>query len=454
MRAKVVAAIAGLVVTVGGIGLLGYGITRLSGAPAYYRCVGDDCLNDPWFLAFPGGIIAMVFGLIIASWALGSLRQERASIGPLRAFGFMTGLGGVFFAMGAIFLVASGLPKGGTDATFLFLGGLFGIMGIGFIAIDLLRFRGELKKDRLRVSGLKGTARVVGVSDSNITINNNPMVNLDLDVNVPGQPPFRTRKRVVISRLSVGALAPGATIAVLADPAKPQDIVIDWDAEASSAGAGEAGAVANAVSAVLPGTLGAFTNLRVIPGTVNAEILRSVSQALANAAARADHGGTVTRTPDGTTVIDGGTTITVNGTVLRSSELGGLLGGLPAAIAAALGAPGVAGGNPPPATGVPGAASGAASSVVDVPVPGSSPSANALPARVTLDAIQDTGVDMAGNRLYAFDLTVLVAGREPYQTKHAAVVPRAQIARLMRGASFPASVDPDQRDQISIHWDG
>jgi hypothetical protein len=72
---------------------------------------------------------------------------------------------------------------------------------------------------------------------------------------------------------------------------------------------------------------------------------------------------------------------------------------------------------------------------------------------VSLDSIQDTGVDIAGNRLYAFDLTVSVAGRPPYQVKHAAVVPKAQVARLTKGASFPARVDPALPGSIAVHWD-
>jgi hypothetical protein len=88
-----------------------------------------------------------------------------------------------------------------------------------------------------------------------------------------------------------------------------------------------------------------------------------------------------------------------------------------------------------------------------VPLPGAEASADALPARVSLETIQDTGIDMAGNRLYAFDLTVSVAGRQTYPVRHSAVVPKALVPRLMRGASFPAEVDPAQPGQIRVHWD-
>ena len=337
MRARVMAAVVGLALLVGGVLVLGISVISLSSGAVSSDCSGEDCLNDLSFLGMPLGIIGIVFGLIIGGWALGSIREERGAAGPLAAFGFMSGLGAVFVTLGAIFLFAPNTPDGGGDGTFLFLGGLFGLMGLSFAGVDLVRFRGALKRDRLRLSGLHGTARVMAVRDSNVTINNSPMVNLDLEVTVPGRPAFRTRKRIVVSRLSVGALVPGATIPVLADPATPTDVLLDWDGEPESSGD------------------------PTRPGAAATE-----SGAAALAGYHVDSG---------------------------------------------------------------------------------------LPARVNLDSIQDTGVDIAGSRLYAFDLTVSVAGREPYVTNHAAVVPVALVPRLVRGASFPAQVDPSQPGQIVVRWD-
>ncbi len=402
MRARVVAAVVGLILTIGGVLFLGVAVVRLSGGPTYSECIGEDCLNDPSFLGLPLGILGIVFGLIIGGWALGSIREERGIAGPLAAFGFMSGLGGVFIALGAIFLVAFNAPAGDGDGTFLFLGGLFGLMGLSFVAVDLVRFRTALKKDRLRLSGLHGTARVMAVRDSNVTINNSPMVNLDLEVTIPGRVPFRTKKRVVISRLSVGALFPGAIIPVLADPAKPTDVMLDWDGVPESPDGSQmfdAAAMAQAFGAFLGGSGGA---------------------AFGGAAGDASAGAGAT----------------------------GFAGTI--AAAAAAGATHVVDAGRPPGAPVPAPALGA----VDIPLPGATADpGSGLPARVSLDSIQDTGVDIGGDRLYAFDLTVSVAGRQPYQTKHAAVVPAAQVPRLVRGASFPAQVDPAQPGQIAVRWD-
>src|SRR5689334_10232699 len=106
MRPKVSAAILGVVLSIGGVGALAYGVLSISALPSG-ECRGDECLANPWVLAFPLGIVALVIGLIIASWAIGSLRAERSPTGPLRAFGFMTGLGAVFLVMGVVFVGGS-----------------------------------------------------------------------------------------------------------------------------------------------------------------------------------------------------------------------------------------------------------------------------------------------------------------------------------------------------------
>jgi len=192
-----------------------------------------------------------------------------------------------------------------------------------------------------------------------------------------------------------------------------------------------------------------------------------VSQALARAAERAEAGGGgVTQTPGGVTVIDGGTTMTVNGQQVPADEVAATLGSLPGLLGTAFRSA-TAGGSGPIVS-LPESSASSASALPrsaaptpdGSPLPGTpdlpvalEPGSAALPGRVSLDTITDTGVDVGGNRLYTFDLTVSIAGRAPYQVKHAAVVPRAQVPRLLRGASFPAQIDPSQQGQIAIAWD-
>jgi hypothetical protein len=353
----------------------------------------------------------------------------------------MTGLGLVFFVLGWICLFEA--RQGGDDGTFLFLGVLFGLMGLGFMASDAWSARGIARRDRLRATGLKGTATVVDEKDTNWTVNNSPMVNLTLDVNLPGQAPFRTTKRTVISRLSVGALMPGAVLPVLADPSNPKNVTIDWDSAATAGpdmAAGFSGGLSGGLPAGLSGlNLSGMKGSMRRSGTLDPELLQQLGQAMTALAARAQAGQPL-----------GAPTIIVNGQTVN------------------LGAQGSDGGTPRivslPGHMLPSIATLGSGSIADLGTSaGLSPAAGAVspgPAegtgeagRVTLDTIHDTGIDIGGARLYTFDLTVSITGRSGFQVKHAALVPQAQVRRLVQGASFPARIDPAQPSAVTVEWD-
>ncbi len=453
------AAIGGVVLVIAGLALLGAGVFSMTDGGAT-SCGADGCQGDLSVLAFPAGVVAMIVGMMLAGWGLSSIRTERGSTGPWSAFGFMTGLGLLFLAMGWLFLLsvrqAADSPSGGDGAIFL-VGALFVVMGLGFVGSDAWRARGIARESRLRASGLAGTATVVGVSDSNWTINNNPMVNLDLDVRMPGQAPFRTRKRTVLSRLSVGSLIPGSVLTVLADPKSPTKVTIDWDAPVT-------GASGTAFD------FGQFAGHggRMPGGLDSADLMRTVSQALATAADRAATGQPADGNP---TVIVNGQVIDLRGASHAGPAAGGStqgFGGLPFPVVIAGSATGLdaSTGHSPAGAPLPvNPEGGRAGSVGPTPPPAlgtslgaglpasASGSAGGITGRVTLDSIQRTGVELSGNQLYAFDLTVLVPGQPGYQVKHAALIAPGLVPRLVQGASFPAIIDPGQKTQLVVEWD-
>jgi hypothetical protein len=111
------------------------------------------------------------------------------------------------------------------------LGGLFSLVGLGSIGTDFLLSRSGAHDAQVLATGMRGRATVLAVRDTGVTVNMSPMIALDLRVEVPGQPVFTKTVRKVISRLDVGSYRPGLVLSVAADPARPQDIVVDWDRE-------------------------------------------------------------------------------------------------------------------------------------------------------------------------------------------------------------------------------
>ena len=70
-------------------------------------------------------------------------------------------------------------------------------------------------------------ATIAAIHDTGITINNDPVVDFDLDVQPAGGKPFRSAARSLVSRLAVPRIQPGRTLPVKYDPAQPGRTAID-----------------------------------------------------------------------------------------------------------------------------------------------------------------------------------------------------------------------------------
>lgn len=79
---------------------------------------------------------------------------------------------------------------------------------------------------RLMSSGRQGTATVTAIRDTGLTVNENPQVELDLQVTVGGAPAYAVTHRQVVSRVAIPAFQPGATVPVRVDPADQHTLLI------------------------------------------------------------------------------------------------------------------------------------------------------------------------------------------------------------------------------------
>jgi len=147
---------------------------------------------------------------------------------------------------------------------------------------------------RLLAGGIAGTALVLGVRDTGVTINNvNAVLEARLQVTIPGQPPYETTAEVTLGRMSWGALQPGMTVAVKVDPGNHARVAIDWGGGRASglaavmqslgaqmqAGAGAHMTVGGAGVVSTPG--GAFA-VPGVPGAMQATGVRDAAQVIAN----------------------------------------------------------------------------------------------------------------------------------------------------------------------------
>ncbi len=86
--------------------------------------------------------------------------------------------------------------------------------------------RSAKRAERLRLHGISGRATIVGVRPTGTRINNVPMVEFQLRIELPGRAPYEATSRMLLSG-GVGAVQPGATVAVRVDPQTPTDVLIE-----------------------------------------------------------------------------------------------------------------------------------------------------------------------------------------------------------------------------------
>lgn len=120
---------------------------------------------------------------------------------------------------------------------------LITVVGLALFFFFMRRVMGG--NARLVASGIPGTALVLDVRDTGVTINQvNAVLEARLQVTIPGQAPYETTAEVTLGRMSWGALQPGMTVAVKVDPKRPERVAIDW------AQGGNGGALAAALQRV------------------------------------------------------------------------------------------------------------------------------------------------------------------------------------------------------------
>ena len=100
---------------------------------------------------------------------------------------------------------------------------------------------------RLLRTGLPARALVERMWETGVTINDSPVFGFGLQITREGQEAYSAEVQQAVPRMLVGAVLPGATLAVTLDPADPARVAIDWSAPpAPAAGAGNLSALAAA----------------------------------------------------------------------------------------------------------------------------------------------------------------------------------------------------------------
>jgi hypothetical protein len=98
-------------------------------------------------------------------------------------------------------------------------------VGLGIYAIQQAR-KGR-HEQWLWKTGVKGKGTLVSAS-SNVRVNDQPLMKLELELELPGQPPRRVTRKVIISEFAAHLMQPGLVLPVCVNPQDPDDILVVW----------------------------------------------------------------------------------------------------------------------------------------------------------------------------------------------------------------------------------
>ena len=136
--------------------------------------------------------------------------------------------GGILLAVGAAMIIGLGaIPFAG--GTMLLTGGIMGVVGVVLIVAGVLARQRAAAVDQILATGTSGTAQVTGLTQTGMYLNEQPQVQLQLLVNVPGRAPYVATHKSFVPLILLGRLTSGQPLPVKVDAVDPQKLVVDWE---------------------------------------------------------------------------------------------------------------------------------------------------------------------------------------------------------------------------------
>ena len=132
----------------------------------------------------------------------------------------------VFAVVGAALIALAVLGAPGASVFWLIGAGyLLGALIAVWIAV---RARLSARHRRwLAANGLRGRVTIVAAS-TGMSINEQPVFDLTVDLDVPGQEPRRIERRLIVGSFAARRMRPGMVLPAYVDPGDPDDVLIVW----------------------------------------------------------------------------------------------------------------------------------------------------------------------------------------------------------------------------------
>jgi hypothetical protein len=209
-----------------------------------------DCVEDaatggglmPWIVIVPLGVMVLGMAFMFARAFMRPKTQgySGSAVGST-ASSWLIFVGLIELASGIGALVADQRASGPRGGYFTAGVVLIGTAVILLLVGIVLRVAAG-KKRRIEQSGTPGEAKIISVGQTGMLINNNPVIEFDFEVTLPGVAPYRTKTRSTVPIIALPRVMPGATVPIKAGPSDQSKIVVDWSRLSSSTPAAAPGA--------------------------------------------------------------------------------------------------------------------------------------------------------------------------------------------------------------------
>ena len=127
---------------------------------------------------------------------------------------------------GGMYLLVKDVPFAG--AAIVPTSAILGVVGVALIVIGFIVGRRAGAVDQILATGTPGTAQVTGVTQTGMYLNEQPQMELQLMVTVPGRAPYPATHKSFVPLMLMSRVTSGQPLSVRVDPMDPQKVVVDW----------------------------------------------------------------------------------------------------------------------------------------------------------------------------------------------------------------------------------
>jgi hypothetical protein len=128
---------------------------------------------------------------------------------------------GVFFVIGSMVPIV----RGG----FYLTAAILGVLSLGLLFWGRKWSAAAAEADRIKAQGVAGTATITGMRQTGVTLNEQPQVELQLQVTTQMHGPYQATVKEYVPLMMLGTLTSGRPLPVKVDPANPQRVIIEWE---------------------------------------------------------------------------------------------------------------------------------------------------------------------------------------------------------------------------------